>query len=134
MPSSSSDFPYMPDIPMQPKARGKTVGPVEPSWRVILTRVMARSYEGESARQSKLEIPGILVAIQGGPSSTIFRLIVMLNACDEGLPFRTQTPAAGGATIAFEKNARTRLPVLKIPARPMHVRHDISRRDVVSLR
>jgi hypothetical protein len=57
----------------------------------------------------------------------------MLNACDEGLPFRTQTPAAGGATIAFEKNARTGLPVLKIPARPMHVRHDISRRDVVSL-
>src|SRR3954451_5908535 len=31
--SASSDGPYMPDIPMQPRDRGKTVGPEEPRRR-----------------------------------------------------------------------------------------------------
>ena len=58
---------------------------------------------------------------------------VALNACEEGSPFRAQTPAATGAPIALQKNARAGLSVLEIPARPMHVWHDISGGNSVAL-
>jgi hypothetical protein len=37
---------------MHPKASGKTVGPVEPSLQEMFSDVIARSYEGQQARQS----------------------------------------------------------------------------------
>src|SRR5579885_229149 len=34
--SLSSDWPYMPDMPMQPRDKGNTCGPALPSWRNLL--------------------------------------------------------------------------------------------------
>ena len=34
MDSLSSDWPYIPDMPMHPRAMAETVGPLVPSWRV----------------------------------------------------------------------------------------------------
>src|SRR4030095_13500588 len=86
-----------------------------------------------SIEGSRISSPRLAIYRRPRDQRPLFISIVALHAVDKGPPFRAQTPPAGSATIAFEKNARTGLSVLEGPARPVHVRHDISRWDAVSL-
>jgi hypothetical protein len=56
---------------------------------------------------------------------------VSLDARDEGFPLGASAPATAGAAIAFEENARAWLAVFEIPARPVHMRNDVSRWNIV---